>query len=172
MEDTLWWKKTFDGKWSLMEDDLWWKTTFYGGSPLMEDNLWWKTTFDRRWTLMDDNLWWKTTFDDRWPLEEGNLKRKIVFDGRGPLMEDDNGWKTMFHRGHFKIALCHTSMRWFLWCMGKFCLRYKQKFVDSCLIYDVHSPNVSVKWYSGTVLAQSWEKMQTHGYCQRKFLKI
>ena len=40
-----------------MEDDLWWKTTFYGRWPLMKDDLWWKTTFNR------DTLWLA------WPFE-------------------------------------------------------------------------------------------------------
>ena len=62
MEDSLWWKTPFDGRWPLMEDSLWWKTTF-----------WWNLTFDGRRPLMENNflmeidLWWKMTFDGRQP---------------------------------------------------------------------------------------------------------
>ena len=81
MEDTIWWKTIFLGRWPLMEDDLWWKKTFDGREPLMEDNLWWKTTFmeDIRWLSIQDILWLKTTFH-----------------GRRPLIKDDHWWKMTF----------------------------------------------------------------------------
>ena len=40
----------------LMEDDIWWKRTFDGRWPLMKDNLRWKKTYDRRRSLIWDEL--------------------------------------------------------------------------------------------------------------------
>ena len=58
---------------SALEDNLWRKTTFDGRWPFTEDNLWQKTTFDRRWPLTEDDLWRKMTFDRRQPLTEDDL---------------------------------------------------------------------------------------------------
>ena len=87
MEDDLWWKMTFEGRWPLMVDNFCWKTTSDDRQLLMEDDFWWKTTFDGRWPLTEDDLWWKTTFDGRRPLTEENLWLKTIFDGRQPLMD-------------------------------------------------------------------------------------
>ena len=76
MEDTLWWKTTFDGTKPLMDDNLWSKTTFDGGQPLTEYDIWWKTTIDGRQPLTED------TFDGRWPLMEDCLWQKTTFDGK------------------------------------------------------------------------------------------
>ena len=48
----------------MMEDSLWWKTT-YDGRQLMEDDSWWKTTYDGRRLMMEDDSWCKTTYDGR-----------------------------------------------------------------------------------------------------------
>ena len=58
-----------------MEDNLWWKTIFDGRWPLMEDSLWWKTTFDRR------HLLWKTFYQHDYlkqlKLDNDNKKFKV-----------------------------------------------------------------------------------------------
>ena len=58
----IWWKSTFDGRWTLMGDDLWWEMTFDVRHPLMEDNLGCKMTSDGRRPLIElrfpqDDLW-------------------------------------------------------------------------------------------------------------------
>ena len=73
MEDTLWWKRTFDGRRHLMVDDFWWKATFDGRQPLTETDLWWKATFDGRQPLMEDDMWWNITLHWRQTLMKDDL---------------------------------------------------------------------------------------------------
>ena len=58
----------------LMEDNLWWKTTFDGRWPLMEDNPLWKMIFNGRWPLMEDKLWWNTL-----PLIEQHQQQHLLW---------------------------------------------------------------------------------------------
>ena len=91
MEDTLWWKTTFDGRQPSTKDKLRWRTAFGGIRPLADDDLWRKTPFGERQPLVEDYLWWKTTFGGRQPLMEDDHRWKTTFGGRGPLVEDGLG---------------------------------------------------------------------------------
>ena len=93
MEDYLWWKTTFGGRWSLVENELWGRMTFGGRWPSGEDNLQWKTTFGWRRPLVEDDLWWKTSFGGRRSLVEDDLRWKMIFVGKWPSGEDDLWWK-------------------------------------------------------------------------------
>ena len=106
MEDSLWWKTTFDGRWPLMEDTYEgrqssientpsWKMTHNGRQPLMM-----KMTFYREQPSMEDHLQWKTMFDGRWLLMEEDLHCKITFGGEGenwvPKMEFNTKYQVLF----------------------------------------------------------------------------
>ena len=39
MEDNLWWKTPFGGRWTSVEEKLLWQTTFGGRQPLVEESF-------------------------------------------------------------------------------------------------------------------------------------
>ena len=74
MEDTIWWKITFEGRQYSLEDNFQWKTPFYGRQLSKEEELWWKKTFNGRVPLIENNHCWKTTFNGIKPsLEEARV---------------------------------------------------------------------------------------------------
>ena len=56
VEDNLWWKIAFGGRWPLVKDGLQWKTTFSGRQHSVENDLLWKTPFGGRRPLVEDDL--------------------------------------------------------------------------------------------------------------------
>ena len=77
MEDGLWWKMTFDGRWpsickmTFMDDDLWWRvpSKWWSCSIFLRSSSFLRLSqcLTSHSSLEDDPLW-KTTFDGRPPL--------------------------------------------------------------------------------------------------------
>ena len=81
VEDDLWWKTTFSGRWDLVEDNLWWKRTFSGRQHLVEDDLRRKTTFDGR-RLSEDHACCVLRFAAffQWRTKILQVGQKLEFD--------------------------------------------------------------------------------------------
>ena len=160
MEDHLWWKTAFDGRWPLMEDDrLFCKMTF------MDDDLWWRVP----------SKWWWCSICLRSSsflrLSECLMSYSFLEDdlyGRRPLMEDHLWWLTLLLwmyvvSGYFKIVVLVYLSRWSrssIFCcrnawgkemdaaskrsmLGKFWI---QHWIPGEILTDFHVNSYSVAW--------------------------
>ena len=68
MEDSLWWKTTFDRRWLLMEDNLWWKKHYDRSRSLIWDELRFSAHqkfFQLKYFFYDNIFFWSKNFQTK-----------------------------------------------------------------------------------------------------------